>query len=101
MTDLDSRQVCWEPVHRLLAPLLGSPGLAPGTLAWADLDDRDPGKWRAVLWSSVWWAVAEDGRQGAMAEASRAISTAEDWPAVGRRMMQRRSSGVYIPRRVA
>lgn len=94
---MTSRQVAWEPVHRLLAPLLGEPGLAPGTPAWADLDDDHPDKWRAVFWSSVWWSVAEDARQDAAAEASREISAAGDWAAVARRM-QRRSSGVYIPR---
>lgn len=97
---IESRAVAWEPVHRLVAPLLGSPGLAPGVPAWVDLDDHDPEKWRAVLWSSVWWAVAEDARQDAMAEASRAISAAADWSAVARGM-QRRRSGVYIPREVA
>jgi hypothetical protein len=95
-----SRQVAWEPVHRLLAPLLGTPVPAPGTPAWVDLDDNDPDKWSAIFWSSMWWALAEDGRQTAMAEASRAISAAADWPAEAR-WIQRRRSSVYIPREVA
>jgi hypothetical protein len=96
----ESRQVAWAPVHRLLAPLLGAPGLAPGTPAWCDLDDTDPAKWRAVLWSAVWWSVAEDARQEALADASRAVSAAADWPGIAR-AAQRRRSGVYIPRAVA
>lgn len=92
-----SRRVAWEPVHRFLAPHLGDPDLIPGTPAWCDLDDRDPRKKSALNWPVIYWAVAEDARQDAMAEASREISAAADWPAVGRRMMQRRS-GVYIPR---
>ncbi len=48
----------------------------------------------------MWWALAEDGRQTAMAEASRAISAAADWPAEAR-WIQRRRSSVYIPREVA
>lgn len=98
MSGTASRAVAWEPVHRLVEPLLGDPGLAPGTPPWTALDDHDPRKWSAVLWSAVWWAVAEDARQTHKAEASRAISAAADWPRIAREAVQRR--GVYIPRKV-
>ena len=77
-----SRTVAWQPVHALLEPLLGDPGLVPGTPSWCDMADSDPRKWQAVLWSAVWWAVAEDARQTDLAEASRDISTAADWPRI-------------------
>ncbi len=97
---MNSRQVAWEPVYRFLAPDLGDHNIIPGTPAWCDLDDHDHRKRAACNWPVVWWSVAEDARQTAIAEASREISTAADWPAVARRM-QRRKSGVYIPRAVA
>lgn len=94
-----SRAVAWQPVHALVEPFLGEPGLAPGTPPWNALDARDPRKWQAVLWASVWWAVAEDARQTAMAQTSRDIATAADWRRIAQRAIQRR--GVYIPREVA
>lgn len=91
-----SRQVAYLPVYELLSPLLGRPGLVPGTPEWCDLDDHDPAKWQAILWAAVWWAVAEDARQTSLAEASREISQAADWPAIARPR-----SAAYVPRRVA
>jgi hypothetical protein len=96
MTATGSREVAWSPVYDLVAPLLGEPGLVPGAPAWCDLDDRDPAKWQALLWAAVWWAVSQDARQTALAEASRAISAAADWPAIARPR-----SAAYIPREVA
>lgn len=99
MSATASRAVAWEPVYALVEPFLGEPGLAPGTPPWVDLDDHDPAKWRALLWSSVWWAVGEDALQTARADASRAISTAADWPRIARNAIQRQ--GIYVPRQVA
>jgi hypothetical protein len=93
---LASRTVDWWPVHDLVEPYLGDPGLIPGTPSWRDRPDTDPAKWQAILWSSVWWALAEDTRQAAMADASREISKAADWSQISRTR-----SGVYIPREVA
>lgn len=91
-----SRQVACLPVYELLSPLLGRPGLVPGTPEWCDLDDTEPAKWQAVLWAALWWSVEQDARQTSLAEASREISSAADWPAIGR------PRGVaYIPRAVA
>lgn len=98
MTGLGSRQVAYLPVYELVAPLLGRPGLVPGTPQWVALDDTDPAKWRAIMWSAVWWAVAEDGRQAALADASREISTAADWPGLASAIHRRRTSAAYIPR---
>lgn len=90
-----SRQVAWAEVHALVKPLLGEPGLVPGSPQWVALDDTDPRKWSALLWAAVYWAVSEDAHQTALAEASRAISTAADWPRIGRARGR-----AYIPRAV-
>lgn len=95
-TGLNNRQVAWSEVYELVAPLLGEPGLVPGTPAWCALDDTAPAKWQAILWAAVWWAVEQDAIQDALAEASRAISSAADWPLIGRPR-----GSAYIPRQVA
>lgn len=85
-----SREVRFFPVYQLLQSLLGDPGPIPGTPDWCRLDDTDPAKWRAVLWAAVWWAVAEECRQDAIAEAGEQISSAEDWTAAARQVQRRR-----------
>ena len=99
---MDSRAVSWAPVWDLLAPVLGPPGLTPGTPAWCALPDDDGDKWEAVLWACLWWVVAEDARQDAKAEASRAISAAAEWAAASREIHQlnaARRRGTRIERR--
>jgi Protein of unknown function (DUF2742) len=91
-----SRQVAYLPVYELLSPLLGDPALIPGTPVWCQLDGTDPAKWQAVLWAAVWWAIAEDARQAAKVDASKAVASSENWGAVARSVRSR--SGVYIPR---
>lgn len=93
MSDLQSRQVAWVAVYDLVAPLLGDPHLIPGSPNWCELGDDDPRKWAALLWCAVWWAIAEDGRQEAIAEASRSVAASAKWSHVGR---PRPKS--YIPR---
>lgn len=103
MSDLQSRQVAWVAVYDLVAPLLGDPHLIPGTPSWCELGDDDPAKWAALLWPCLWWVIAEDARQTAMAEASRAISSAfGSYPCEHNRLMEHRRGGKsYIPRRTA
>ncbi len=74
--------------------MLGDPGLIPGTPAWCLLEDTDPAKWQAVLWAAVWWALAADTRQAALADASREISHCHPWTRVGRGR-----GHSYIPRK--
>ncbi|BBY33369.1 hypothetical protein BST33_09995 [Mycolicibacter minnesotensis] len=95
-----SRQVTYLTVYDLVAPLLGEPGLVPGTPAWMHLDDANPAKWSALLWAAVWWALEQDTRQEAAADASKAIARIEDWPAVAR-CIRRGRGGACIPRRTA
>ena len=84
-----SRQVRWTAVYQLLSPLLGDPHLIPGTSVWCQLEDTDPAKWQAILWSAVWWAVSEDARQDSIAEAGEAISAAENWSVVAQQVRRR------------
>ncbi len=79
-----SRQVSYLTVYELVSPILGDPGLIPGTPAWCQLDEADPAKWQAVLWAAVWWSLAADTRQEALADASREISAAAAWSTIGR-----------------
>ncbi|QZT56761.1 DUF2742 domain-containing protein [Mycolicibacterium austroafricanum] len=85
-----SREVSFYPVYQLLSPLLADPSLIPGTPVWAALDDTDPVKWQAILWAAMWWTVAEDARQEAIAEAGEAIWEGGDWSDAARRLMRRR-----------
>lgn len=96
-----SRQVAWfkvyEFVEQLLAGMVSRP--AAGTPEWCALPDTDPRKLAAVLDAGVHWTLRIDTEQEHRAEASKDVSAAADWSAVGRRMLSRNS--VYIPRRIA
>lgn len=74
-----SREVNLFAVHQFLAPHLGDPEYIPGTPSWTQLPDDSAAKWRSVLWAAMWWAVAEDTRQEAIADAGQQISAAADW----------------------
>lgn len=96
-----SRQVAYHTVYQLLSPLLGDPGLIPGTPVWCQLDSGDPAKWQAVLWAAIWWCVDQEVRQEAMAEASREVSAAADWADIARSHLRHAravTSGAYISR---
>lgn len=95
-----SRQVWWLPVYELLTPLLGDPGLIPGTPVWCQLDDTDPVKWQAILWAAVWWAVGQDGRQVAIDQAAESIAAEQNWNTQANRL-RGRSGSAYVPRRAA
>lgn len=84
-----SREVNCFAVHRFLAPHLGDPDVIPGTPSWTQLPDDDAAKWRAVLWSAMWWAISEDARQNAIADAGEQVSAAQDWSQVSRDVHRR------------
>jgi len=98
---VSSRQVDWYRVYSFVAPLVERLGPLPwpGTPTWCELSDHDPRKTGAVLLAGVLWALNEDARQDAQAEASCDISEAADWPAIARELHARRA--VYIPREAA
>jgi len=84
MTGTESRSIAWWPVWELLSPHLGPPGSCPilGTPAWVALPDDDPDKLEAILYAALWWVLAEETRQEHLADASKAIADAVDWPAL-------------------
>lgn len=96
---MESRTVDWWAVHTYAEPTLIEVGDWPmvGTLPWQYLPTDDPAKLAAVLDAARHWALRIESNQQAMAEASRSVAAAADWPAVARGI-QRRRSGVYIPR---
>lgn len=98
---MDSRQIAWWPVYKLLAPQLGAcPPPLPGTPTWQQLPDDHPDKHRSLLWAAVWWCLEQDTRQTAMAEASREISSAADWSELAQSIRNGRGDA-YIPRKGA
>lgn len=95
--------VNWEPVHRLVQPVLAAVESWPlvGSLEWCRLADDDPRKWAAVLDGGQHWALRVEGHQRAFGEASKAVAAAADWPQVAREVREladARRSGVRIER---
>jgi hypothetical protein len=87
MPDLtSSQQVSWWSVHELVTAVTNQVNDWPtlGTPAWCSLAHDDPRKWCALLDGAQHWALRIDSSQVAKCEASRAISAAADWPAIGR-----------------
>jgi hypothetical protein len=87
----ESPQVNWLTVRRFVAAVLNQVNDWPmlGTPAWCSLAHDDPRKWAALLDGAQHWALRVDSCQAAMTEASRDISVAADWPAIGRETRQR------------
>jgi hypothetical protein len=86
-----SQAVNWWAVHEFVAVRIETVGPFPmvGTPAWCDLPDDDPVKWAALLDAAQHWALRVNTCQEAMAEASKTISDAVDWPRVAREFQQR------------
>jgi hypothetical protein len=86
-----SQQVSWWEVHELVGAVLNQVNDWPmlGTPAWCGLTHDDPRKWAALLDGAQHWALRVDTCQAAMAEASRDISAAADWPAIAPEIRQR------------
>lgn len=99
MQEIESRTVDFYPVHLFVIPMLVEAGSWPlaGSFAWRDLDDSDPRKLAAVLDGGQRDALRNDNISAAFAQASQAISAAEDWADFARNF--RRHNAVYIPRR--
>lgn len=104
---IGSQQVSWYECHlfmqRLLAQANYSPLLWAGTPSWCALADGDPRKLLALAQSGVHHALRVETAQDDRCAASRAVSAAADWPAVGREIAQRNSFYAERPwlRRVA
>lgn len=84
-----SRQAAWWEVHQWRDRVLERYGVhgfpTVGTPAWVALPDTHPAKLAAAIDAAQHWALRVETCQEAQCEASRAISAAVDWAAVGRR----------------
>lgn len=91
MSDISSRTVDWWAVHSFVAPWLDGAGDYPmaGTLAWQALPADDARKWAALLDGASHHSLRIEHNQRALAEASRSVSAAADWPQVAREIRQR------------
>ncbi|MCV7034696.1 DUF2742 domain-containing protein [Mycobacterium heckeshornense] len=106
VSTLDSRQVSWWPVHQFLESVLSQAKYEclpmAGTPAWCALADRDPRKLLALAVAGEHHVLRMETAQEALAEASKAVAAAADWPAIAAEVTQRRAAehtGARIPRR--
>lgn len=83
-----NQQVSWWEVHEYVAPTLDQAGSWPmaGTPEWCALPDDDPAKLAALYDAAQHWALRVDTCQEAACQASRDISAAADWAAIGQRV---------------
>jgi hypothetical protein len=90
---VSSQQVSWWSVHEHVTPMLEQVDSWPmvGTPEWCALADTDPRKTAALFDAAQHWSLHLEMNQEALAEASRAVSAAADWPAVAREINQRQS----------
>jgi hypothetical protein len=88
---LGSAAVSWWSVHECVTPILDAVGTWPmaGTPEWVGLPDHDPRKVAALLDAAQHWALRVETCQQAQCEASRAVSGAADWAAIGREIRVR------------
>lgn len=99
---LSSRQVAWFEVYRFAEHVAAQHGLPldhtliAGTPQWCGMPDTDARKLLAVILGGVREALAHDASQAAMADASREISAAATWSALGRGRGR-----AYVPHRKA
>lgn len=110
MPSLESRTIVWLPVHDYNTALADRLGVSlayrlpvPGTVGWLRLDDDDPVKKAALLQAASQRILHLEIDQEARAEASKSVSSAADWPTIGRELQQlaaARAAGVRIEREV-
>lgn len=91
VTPAASQQVSWWSVHTFVAAILNQVNGWPmlGTPAWCALACDDPRKWAALLDGAQHWSLHVETCQEAHADASRAVSGAVDWAALGREINRR------------
>jgi hypothetical protein len=98
-----SQQVAWFEVYSFAERHAASHGVAlgdlpiAGTPLWCGMADDDARKLLALVLGGVREALHHDARQSALADASRAISSAADWSAVAQRARNGRGAA-YIRR---
>lgn len=103
-----SMQISWWDCHAFMTEMVQQANCGPvpwpGTPAWCAIPDDDPRKLLALAGFGVYQAVSVDACQEASAEASSAVSKAENWAQVSRSKLQRHNAirgGVYLPRKAS
>lgn len=90
---ISSSQVSWWPVHEFIKAVVAQANVGPlplaGTPAWMQLRDDDPRKLLAVAVDGEHHVLRTESAQVALAEASRAVAAAADWPEVAREVHAR------------
>lgn len=101
---LASRQVNWYETFCYAERLAANHGvdilehhLVAGSPRWCEMPDDDARKLMALVLGGIREALGHDANQTSLVDASRAVSAAEDWPAIAHGIGRR--NGVYIPRR--
>jgi hypothetical protein len=86
-----SKALSWWSVHEHVQPLLDEVDGWPmvGTPAWCALPDDDPAKLASLLDAAQHHALRVETCQEQQAQASRDVSAAADWPAIGTEMHER------------
>lgn len=89
---LGSQQRDWWSTHEYLEAYRAQANLGPipaaGTPGWCALEFDDPRKLLALALDGEHYVLRCEVAQSAMAEASRAVSGAADWPKVAREIQQ-------------
>ncbi len=111
MSATESRTVVWVPVQDYATRLADQLGVDlsvrlpfPGTLSWLALPDDSPIKRAALLLAASQRVLHLEIEQENLAEASKDVADAADWPAVAgevRRRADARKSGARIERRAS
>ncbi|MCX2934041.1 DUF2742 domain-containing protein [Mycobacterium sp. CVI_P3] len=91
MTAIDSQQASWWSVHEFITELVAQYNDLPvaGTPLWCAMPDRDPRKLIALAAAGEHHVLRMETAQEARAEASRAVSSADDWPKIARDLHSR------------
>lgn len=88
-----SQQVSWAETHRFVEALLSRANFGPlpwaGSPDWCAMSDGDPRKLLSLAIAGSHHVLRVEAAQAARAAASRAISTAADWPAISREIRRR------------
>lgn len=94
MSAVESQQVSWWPVHEFITALVENLEESlpwAGTPSWCALADGDPRKLLSLAVAGEHHVLRVEAAQAGRAEASRAVASAADWPAVAREVQQRRA----------
>jgi len=87
-----SRQVSWWDTHTFISGLTANLKLPlAGTPAWCALSDDEPRKLLALALAGEHHVLRVEVAQEALAEASRDVAAAADWPQVSREIHRRNS----------